>query len=88
MSKEKKEIAGWVRIGLSADELEKLDEACKYDERCRADFVRIYALRAAETLLAQIKTREMVDIMQGNAHQMQAFGNDFMSSMEQIRKKK
>ena len=87
MPRKKREIATTVRLTLTDEEMRKLDEACKYDERCRADFVRIYAIRAAETLLAQIKMREMVDIMQGNAHQMQAFGNDFMSNMEQITKK-
>jgi len=89
MPRKKREIATTVRLTLTDEEMRKLDEACKYDERCRADFVRIYAIRAAETLLAQIKTREMVDIMQGNAHQMQAFGDNFITTMErQISKKK
>ena len=87
MSKEKKEIAGWVRIGLSADELEKLDEACKYDERCRADFVRIYALRAADNLLTNERMREMVGGMQGSVHQLSSFGEIMLDAGKKAKRK-
>ena len=63
MAKEKRTIAGYVRVGLTAEELGKLDEACGLDERCRADFVRIYAIRAAESLLQSVGLRRVVSNM-------------------------
>ena len=88
MPRKKREVATTVRVTLTDEEMRKIDEACQYDERFRSDFVRIYAVRAAERLLAEVKTREMVDTMQGNAHAMQAFGNSVMLDFEQSRKKK
>lgn len=85
MAKEKRTIAGYVRVGLTAEELGKLDEACQYDERCRADFVRIYAVRAAEKLLTDRSAKRTIELMQGNAQTMQGFADGFMSNMEQIK---
>lgn len=49
----KKEIVGYVRFGVSAEERELLQRACAMDERNMADFARIYTMRAANALLGQ-----------------------------------
>lgn len=45
--------AGYVRYGLSAEDLRVLDAAAAMDEHSRAAFARIYALRAARAIVAQ-----------------------------------
>ena len=64
MSKEKRNVAGYVRIALTEEELRRLDDACKLDERCRSDFVRIYAIRAAESLLQNVGIKKVLSDMQ------------------------
>ena len=49
----KREIAGYVRFTLTAEERELLQRACAMDERTMADFARIYTMRAANALLGQ-----------------------------------
>lgn len=66
MSKEKRNVVGYVRIGLTDEELRKLDDACRLDERCRSDFVRIYAIRAAESLLQNVGIKSVLSDMQKN----------------------
>lgn len=48
----KKEIVGYVRFGVSAEERDIIQRACAMDERNMADFARIYTMRAANSLLA------------------------------------
>jgi len=49
----KKEIVGYVRFGVSAEERDIIQRACAMDERNMADFARIYTMRAANALLGQ-----------------------------------
>lgn len=48
--------AGYVRYGLTKEELQVLDAAAAMDEHSRAAFARIYALRAARAIIAQYGT--------------------------------
>lgn len=84
MPRKKKEVTCIVRVKLDDEELRKIDEACEYDERCRSDFVRIYAVRAAENLLSHRKTTETVDLMQGQAREMQEGFKGFMSTVHEL----
>ena len=49
----KRDTVGFVRFAVTEAERELLERACALDERCMADFARIYTMRAANALLGQ-----------------------------------
>jgi len=63
MSRPKRDISNYVRFPLSKEELEKLDMACKKDERCRSDFARVYVLRAIDAVLGLDINRKASDFI-------------------------
>lgn len=68
---QKKEIVGFVRFGVSASERELLQKACALDERNMADFSRIYTMRAASLLLAQVSGKDVRDLVSKAEKSMQ-----------------
>jgi len=54
--KNRGEIVGFVRFALDAQEMALLDEACQFEERCRADLARLYTLRYCNIVLSQYKS--------------------------------
>lgn len=63
MSRPKRDISSYVRFPLTQEELEKLDMACKKDERCRSDFARVYVLRAIDAVLGLDVNRKASDFI-------------------------
>ncbi len=49
----KRDTVAFVRFAVTDAERELLQRACALDERCMADFARIYTMRAANALLGQ-----------------------------------
>lgn len=80
MPKVKKKVAVYVRICLDAEEAAVIDEACKYDERCRADFFRIYGLRSANALLQGERVKKLLD-------ESESFTDDMKSNVKGILRK-
>lgn len=60
----KKDIVGFVRFAVSAEERELIQRACAIDERTMADFARIYTMRAANALLGQNNGKNANEIME------------------------
>jgi len=60
----KRETIGFVRFAITEAERELLQKACAMDERCMADFARIYTMRAANALLGQNNGKNANDIME------------------------
>lgn len=56
----RREVGAYVRFTLTPDETEKLDKACKLDERSRSEFARICCLRGIHSLIMQFGTSEMI----------------------------
>lgn len=90
---QKKEIAGYVRFGLNAEERELLQRACAMDERTMADFARIYTMRAANALLGQNNGKNANDFIEEAKRSMMKMFETFENEAEskqpkQDRKKK
>jgi len=64
MKGKKRETVGFVRFAITEEERELLQRACALDERCMADFARIYTMRAANVLLGQNNGKNANDIME------------------------
>lgn len=60
----KRDTVAFVRFAVTEAERELLERACAIDERCMADFARIYTMRAANALLGQNNGRNANEIME------------------------
>ena len=78
MKGKKRETVGFVRFAVTEAERELLEQACALDERCMADFARIYTMRAANALLGQNNGKNANEIME----QMKKKFFDFFDTME------
>lgn len=59
----KRNTIGFVRFAVTEAEKELLQRACEIDERCMADFARIYTMRAASLLLGQDNSKKANDFI-------------------------
>lgn len=69
--KERGEIVGYVRFALDAEEMALLEEACKFEERCKSDLARLYTLRYCHMVLSQYQS-----------HLVMKKADDFISKMK------
>lgn len=86
----KKEIVGYVRFGVSAEERDLIQRACAMDERNMADFARIYTMRAANALLGQNNGKNANEFIEEAKRSMMKMFETFENEAEgkQDKKKK
>lgn len=84
----KKEIVGYVRFGVSAEERDLIQRACAMDERNMADFARIYTMRAANALLGQNNGKNANEFIEEAKRSMMKMFETFENEAEDKQDKK
>lgn len=88
MKGKKRETVGFVRFAVTEAERELLEQACALDERCMADFARIYTMRAASVLLGQNNGKNANEFIEQAKQQMLKMFETFENETEEKKQDK